>query len=527
MLYLTKFFRLYSLKSFFFSFPSALLLLLTSCTSTATSDTLKTASEKDEAKQLTQCIVNDRDYLLSLNTVWDEIRKDFDFSRDVDNYRVRRHLAIYDRRQKYFNTINERANRYLYHVAVEVRKRGMPSEIALLPVIESGLDPFAYSHGRAAGMWQFIPSTAKIFKLESNWWYEGRRDVSASTQAALDYLQRLEKRFDGDWLKALAAYNSGSGTVRKAIKKNKRLGKGTDYWSLDLPKETKDYVPKLIALSQLIADPEKYSIKLDPIPYAPYFDQVDTGGQIDLSQAASLAEVNTDDIYLLNPGFNRWATDPGKNRHLLVPYENKFIFEENIQTLPNEDRLSWTRYTIKSGDTLSVIAQKNKVNTDFLKSINNLNNNSIRVGDTLMIPRPLEKSSSYSLSQEQRKQALSHRKKAGKQRISYKVKENDSFWSIGKKYNVGIRQLASWNGMAPGDTLRAGQTLNVWVNNTSAAQRKVFRKVYYTVRSGDSLSRIAQKFRVSVSNIQSWNNLYNKKYLKPGQQLVLHVNVAK
>jgi membrane-bound lytic murein transglycosylase D len=473
------------------------------------------------------CEIEDPTYFATLDTVWDELRKDFVFSKGVNNSRVRRHLAIYDRRQKYFNTINERAEKYLFYVKEEVKKRGMPAEIALLPVIESGLDPFAYSHGRAAGMWQFIPSTAKIFKLESSWWYEGRRDVVASTDAALNYLERLHKRFDGDWLLALAAYNSGSGTVYREQRQNTKLGLPTDYWSLDLPKETKDYVPKLIALSQLVADPEKYSIALWPIPNAPYFDQVDPKGQIDLSQAAYLALVSTEDIYLLNPGFNRWATEPSKNRHLLVPHSNAFIFEENLNSLPTEERLAWERYTIESGDSLSTIAENNHINISFLKSVNNLSNNTIRAGQTLLIPKPLGKASSYQLSQEQRTQALRHKQKTGKKRLTHVVEKNHSFWSISKEYNVGIRELAKWNGMAPGDTLRENQRLNVWVNDDNLKYREVYRKVYYTVRNGDNLSSIATRFNVAVNDIKQWNDLQNQKYLKPGQKLTLNVNVAK
>lgn len=473
------------------------------------------------------CEIDDPFYLASLTTVWDELRKNFIFSKNIDNKRVEKQLAIYDRRQKYFNIINDRAELYLFYVKEEVEKRGMPAELALLPVIESGLDPFAYSHGRAAGMWQFIPSTAKIFDLESNWWYEGRRDVVASTDAALNYLQRLEKRFDGDWLLALAAYNSGSGTVFKAIQKNQKLGLATDYWSLDLPKETADYVPRLIALAQLIDDPAKYSITLKIIPNAPYFEDVDPKGQIDLAQAAELAQVSTEDIYLLNPGFNRWATEPEKFRNLLIPYSHRFIFQENLEKLPEDARLSWKRYTVKSGDALSTIATDNKINVAFLKSINNISGDHIRVGETLLIPKPFGKTSSYQLSLEQRQQALSQQEKSGKKNIRYLVRQNDSFWSIAKRYDVGIRELAKWNGMAPGDTLRENQTLNIWVDNAAPQQREIYRKVYYTVKSGDTLSRIASRFNVAVADIKSWNNINNKKYLQPGDQLTLNVNVAK
>ncbi len=504
-------------------------VLLNSCSSQTSTQPSRAELASDEtpiAVSLT-CEIEDSAYLNSLNSVWDELSKEFEFSVGVDNARVARHLFILDRRQKYFNTIGARGERYLYYVKEEVKKRGLPAELALLPVVESGLDPFAYSHGRAAGMWQFIPSTAKIFKLESNWWYEGRRDVVASTDAALNYLERLHKRFDGDWLLALAAYNSGSGTVYRARKKNERLGKDTDYWSLDLPKETRDYVPKLIALSQVVSNPSEYQIKLKYIPNSPYFDQVDPKGQLDLSQAASLAEITSEQLYLLNPGFNRWATEPDNNRALLIPYQQRFVFEKNLAQLDSKERLAWTRYTIKSGDTLSTIAAKHKINTNFLKSVNNLSSNNIGIGKTLLIPKPLKGASSYTLSEEQRMQALSHRKRSGKTKVSHRVKSKDSFWSISRKYGVGVRELAKWNGMAPGDTLKQNQILNIWVKNSGPQQRSIYRKVYYTVRSGDSLSKIAGKFNVSVKDIKNWNKLHGKKYLRPGDKLTLRVNVAK
>src|SRR5690606_30005882 len=212
------------------------------------------------------------------------------------------------------------------------------------------------------------------------------------------------------------------------------------------------------------------------------------------------------------PGFNRWATEPEKNRHLLIPYAHRFIFQENLDNLSEDARLSWKRYTVKAGDALSTIAANNNINVSFLKSINNISGDHIRVGETLLIPKPFGKASSYQLSLEQRQQALSQQEKSGKKNIRYLVKPNDSFWSISKKYGVGVRELAKWNGMAPGDTLRENQTLNIWVENTGAQQREIYRKVYYTVKSGDTLSRIASRFNVAVADIKNWNNINSNKY---------------
>src|SRR5690606_25387789 len=197
--------------------------------------------------------------------------------------------------------------RYLHHIDEQADARDMPLELVLLPIVESAFDPFAYSHGRASGPWQFIPSTGKHFGLEQDWWADQRRDIVASTEAALTYLQQLADRFDGDWLLALASYNAGAGNVSRAITRNRNAGKPTDYWSLQLPRETMAYVPKLLALAQIVRDPEQFGLDVPAIADEPYFTSIDVGGQIDLAQAAEMADISLEELYLLNPAFNRWA----------------------------------------------------------------------------------------------------------------------------------------------------------------------------------------------------------------------------
>ncbi|MBU2865196.1 LysM peptidoglycan-binding domain-containing protein [Reinekea forsetii] len=464
------------------------------------------------------------------------LRRGFVFDLTVEDPRITAQLKYYAKHQSYINRVSDRASRYMYHIVQEIEKRDMPMDLALLPIVESAFDPFAYSHGSAAGMWQFIPSTGKMYGLKQNWWYDGRRDVVESTRAALDYLDDLQRMFDGDWLLALASYNSGPGTVFKAQRKNRAAGKPTDFWHLDLPRETEAYVPKMFALAKLFHSPDVYGVELPIVPNEPFFAEVTPGGQIDLAQAATLADMELSEIYLLNPGYNRWATDPDGPDRLLVFADNKEIFEENIKNLPADSRLTWQRHTIKPGDSLLSIAKNYEVTVDVIRDVNKIRGNLIRAGDTLLIPVASKGDNYYSLSAENRlkvkQNALSG---SSKQRTDYIVRNGDTFWDISQKFDVSVQSIARWNNMAPKDILRPGQKLAIWTapsaNTTtknaiaSMQDREVVRKVGYVVRSGDSLSRIASKFNVRIKDIEKWNTITGK-YLQPGDRLTLYVDVT-
>ncbi|WP_428240885.1 LysM peptidoglycan-binding domain-containing protein [Gynuella sp.] len=466
--------------------------------------------------------------------LWLDMRKLFSLDIYHDDPRVKAQYNWYSKHPSYMTRVSNRSKRYIYYVVEQLKKRNMPGEIALLPIVESAYDPFAYSHGRASGMWQFIPGTGKIYGLKQDWWYDGRRDVIASTDAALDYLQSLSNRFGGDWLLALAAYNSGGGTVSRAIRHNKQKGLPTDFWSLSLPKETSAYVPKLLALSRIVWDTRTAGVSLPVLPKAPYFAAVDTGSQIDLAQAAELAEVELDELYLLNPGFNQWATSPDGPHRLLVPIKNAELFEQRLSEIPVKQRVTWSRYTIKSGDTLSTIAEKFGTTIDVIRNANHISNNIIVAGKTLMIPSSSLDKNQYTLSSDNRlasRQSYNPDSKS-KTKVVHIVETGDSFWEISRKYKVGTRELAKWNGMAPTDTLRVGQELVVWVDKnhqmvamTNTGGRNVIRKVGYKVRSGDSLSRIASRFNVTVSSLRKWNS-FDSKYLQPGDYITIYVDVT-
>jgi len=458
-----------------------------------------------------------------ITDVWERASAKFELNiPDVE--RVNAQRKWYLKHPEYMSRVVKRAKPFLFYIAEEIEKRDMPMELVLLPIVESAFDPFAYSHGRAAGMWQFIPGTGKRFGMDQTWWYDGRRDVIASTQGALDYLTYLNKMFDGNWLHALAAYNSGEGRVMRAIKANKRAGKPTDFWSLNLPRETRAYVPKLLALADILKHKDEYAFKWPEVENVPVIDVVDTGSQVDLAFAADLAGISLKELHGLNPGFNRWATSPDGPHRLVLPLEKASQFADALANIDKKERLNWVRHTVKSGDSLSKIAQQYHTTVKVIKQVNELDGSMIRVGQAIMVPVALQELNSYSLSQEQRLASLQS-SRSSKQKIRHTVRSGDTLWDIARKYKVGTKQLAKWNGMAPGDTLRLGKTLVVWQEGKSDAG--VTKRLTYTVRNGDSLSRIASKFNVKVSDISKWNALNTKRYLQPGQKLKLYVDVTR
>jgi membrane-bound lytic murein transglycosylase D len=455
--------------------------------------------------------------------IWQRIRSGYAIQNETLHPKTQAQLKWFLKHPDYMNRVVERARPYLHYIVEEVEKRDMPMEIALLPVVESGFQPFAYSHGRAAGLWQFIPGTGKVYGLDQNWWYDGRRDVIESTRAALDYLEKLHNDF-GDWQLALAAYNCGEGAVGRAIKKNEKLGKETDFWSLSLPRETSAYVPKLMAVTHLVNDPAAYNIDLNDVANEPYLTVVKTGSQIDLALAARLAEMSTDEIYQLNPGYNRWATTPEGPHRLVLPLTKAEKFKKRLAKLPKKERIQWARHKIKEGESLGVIAAKYKTTIDTIKQANDLHGNTIRAGRHLLIPVASAKPSEYSKTVNQRL-AEKQNKKSGT-KTTHIVQKGDTWWDLATKYNVSVRKLAAWNGKAPADTLSIGQKLVVWHAKPTKSSKTV-RTVNYTIRNGDSLWKISQKFRVSVAQVREWNGLSNRTLLKPGQNLTLYVDVTK
>jgi len=465
--------------------------------------------------------------------LWERLRAEYGLPA-VDHQWIDTERVWYADHPDYIMRVFTRAAPYLRYIIDQIEARGMPMEIALLPVVESAFDPFAYSHGRAAGLWQFIPATGRRFGLDQDWWYDGRRDPVESTRAALDYLQALNEMFDGDWLLAIAAYNSGEANVARAIRRNEERGEPTDFFHLRLPTETRTYVPRLIAIAQVVADPEGNGVELPYLPDEAYLVRIEMDRQIDLALASEMSEVDLTDLYLLNAGFNRWATRPDASG-LNLPIEKADLFRDRLAAMGDRALVSSTRYTVRSGDTLSGIADRNGTTVQQLREANGLSGTSIRVGQALMVPTPSAAADAYALSAEARLGRTLNTPR-GEQRTEYTVHSGDSLWVIAQRYGVEVRQLARWNGMAPRDPLAVGRELVIWLDGAQvglhsamAAQPSVedrIRRVNYVVRRGDSLSRIAGRFNVNVRQITRWNDIDPTRYLQPGQRLVLYVDVT-
>jgi len=460
------------------------------------------------------------------------LRDGFELKRE-DNRRIQGELKWFVSHPDYLDRVFTRAQRYLPHITSELDQRGLPLELALLPIVESAYDPFAYSHGRAAGLWQMIPGTAKRFGIKQNWWYDGRRDVVDSTRAALEYLEHLHTYNEGNWLNAIASYNSGEGNVRKAVRRNRAAGKPDDFWNLRLSKETSAYVPRLLALVEIVRDPAQFNVTLPFITDAPQFVVTDINTQLDLALAAELAGVDVDTVYTFNPGYNRWSTDPQGPHTLVMPVDVADDFSAALAEVPASDRVRWKRHKVREGEAISQIALQYHTTVASIRSANNLRGNTIRAGHYLLIPVATKPLTAYSKSADARLAKTQSRQRAAN-KVDHVVRSGESFWTISRKYKVTTRQLSAWNGMAPGDTLPVGRNLVVWTNadvaprtSPTTALGNTTRKLRYTVRRGDSLYLIANRFRVSIGQLARWNKIDKNKILRPGQKLTMYVDVTR
>lgn len=450
---------------------------------------------------------------------WPRLSEQLSFYELADKDAIDDREEWYSKHPYYLNTISKRASRYIYYILENIEERGMPADLALLPFVESSYDPFAYSHGHAAGLWQFVPNTAKHMGITQNWWYDGRRDVITATDAALDYLTELNRRFDGDWLLTLAAYNSGASTVNKAIRKNKAKGLPTDFWSLKLPKETRNYIPKLLALVNIYKNPASYNVSLPALPNRDHFVSVDTGSQIDLAQAAKLAEISVDELYRLNPGYNRWVTAPEGPHRLLVPVEKAKQFSNRLEKIEPQNRVRWQRYSVQRGDNLIAISRRHHVDVATLRASNQLDKDVLKIGQVLLIP---DAGNGVSPLKGINRRVASN----GASRQEYTIVSGDTLSAIANKYGVDSKQISSWNKLKQSSVIRPGQKLIVWAKTSKNSGQAIIRKVGYKVRSGDSLSLIASRFNLRIRDIAEWNSLKTSQYLRPGQSLTLYVDIT-
>jgi membrane-bound lytic murein transglycosylase D len=460
--------------------------------------------------------------------VFDRMRAGFAFD-EVQEPAIDQQLAWFEHNPDYLARCFQRAQRYLYHVVSEVEARGMPQEFALLPVVESAYEPFAYSVSRAAGLWQFIPGTGQRFGLKQDWWYDGRRDVVESTRAALDYLQALHDQFNGDWLLAIAAYNVGEAWVQRSIDYNQAHGLPTDFWHLNLPAETRAYVPKLLALKRLMAEPERYGLEFAPIPNEPYFTVVQTDSQLQLNVAAQLASVSYDEIVALNPGFNRWATDPDGPHRMLIPIDDADAFEAALKTLAPEDRLHYETHTVAKRETLAAIARQYDTSAAVIAKINDLPGGRVEPGQTLKIPSvsvQLPEKVMLAAARVDRPETDSGRRT---HQTVYRVRAGETLNSIARRHNIPVSTLARLNNLPPGDALYKGQRLIIKTSVRRFRDEGLGsgRRTLYTVRRGDTVFSISRQFQVSVAQLKTWNGLNKNHQIRAGQRLVMYVDAGR
>ncbi len=409
--------------------------------------------------------------------LWARIRAGYRLPT-LDSPRVQQQEAWFGRNPKYIQRLSKRAQPYLYYIVEQVERRGMPLEIALLPAIESAFRPHARSRARAVGMWQFIRSTGRRYGLKINWWRDGRRDVIAATKGALDYLQKLHKDFNGNWHLALAAYNAGEYRVKRAIAYNRQRGLPTDYQSLKLKRETLNYVPKLIAIANIISNPAKYNIELAAIPNKPYFAIVEIGSQIDLGVLASKTGIPARELHNLNPGHKRWATDPNGPHYMLVPVDKTEIVLTALNDLPVNKRIVWYRHTVRQGQTLGYIARRYGVSIAAIKRSNRLRGSIIRAGRSLLIPMSTRRIARHTTLRK-RKRVKRKPLPPPKDRVAivHRVQRGDTLWSIARKYRVYVGQLARWNTLSRRGILRLGQRLTVWVLPSQAPAVSISKNI--------------------------------------------------
>ena len=404
------------------------------------------------------------------------------------------HLRDIDKFEEYLND----SYYFLYFVIKELEKNNLPIELSILPYIESNYDPFSISPSGAVGMWQFMPRTGRLYELNKSWWSEDRHDPFKSTEAAIGYLKYLYQRFDGDIYLSIAAYNAGPSLVDKRINQNKRKGEDIDFWSLNLPTQTKNYVPKYIALRELILNPEKYGITLPNIPYDSVVQKIIIPGQVEILALSEYLEIKPELLYKLNAGYTKWASAPKDESIFFIPKEKYFLFSSEKNPFNKTNDINWISHTVNKGDNLWDLAIKYDTEVDVIKEVNYLNNDLLSINDNLLIPLGKTKSNNFIPYE------------------MYIVSEGDTLWSIAKKYNLNVNNLARMNSLNKNEYLQLGQQLSIGNKNIYRNMESKKRTILYSVKQGDNLFKISELFDVTISSIEEINKFSNPT-LMPGQ----------
>jgi len=436
--------------------------------------------------------------------IWDRLRDNFRIpDEQIQNNATQNYRKWYEKHPEHLNTVIENAQPYLEYIVSQVEEKDLPGEIALLPFIESNFDPFAYSHAGATGLWQMMPGTASGYGININWWFDGRRDLIESTDKALNYLTYLGDFFNENWLLAISAYDSGEGNVRKAIKKQ-RNKQEFNFWDLNLPKETKSYIPKLLAIKEIISNPEDHDIILPEVTNDPTFVMFEVNHQVDLNELAKMTGLDIKEIRKYNPGFRRNVTHPDIRSKILIPIKSKNIASSHFNKIKNSKykKPQWVRYNVKNGDTISQLAVDFESETNAIKAANKLKDYNLKIGQHLMIPtktidlKKINKMPQVDLN-------ITQDTIPGPKLKVHVVENGDTISTIAQKYKVTMSEIEFWNKIGPYHKLVPGDEITMWINRIAE------KASTYKVKSGDSLIKIAKRHNMTVKKLKNINNLHS------------------
>jgi membrane-bound lytic murein transglycosylase D len=445
-----------------------------------------------------------------VNDSWTVVRQHFSLNHELYRPEVQAQIHWLVSHPKYLNKLSQ-AEPYIYHIMSEIDKRHLPGEIALIPMLESAYNPLAYSGAGAAGLWQLMPQTGKELGVKGDWWIDGRRHIGSSTTAALNYFQYLNRFFHGNWLLAIAAYDCGEGNVKRKL--NNSSTTQQSFWALPMPEETQIYVPRLLALSEIIAHPEHYRIKLPYIPHQPYFEEIHVNKQLDLNQAAQLAGMNFKDFLKLNPGFNHWKTSPNVPAKLLIPKQHVALFSSNLAKLTNFPKISLIKHQVQHGETINSIAYHYHIHAQQLIQANQLKHDILSPGQQLNIPGQIASTQlpPYTPKKPMPKTAANTDLIAP---ITYKiihiVQKNEQLNHLMQKYKTSAEDILRWNHLQS-TVLTSGQKLIIW--------RQTNGVPFYIVKQGDTFLEIAEINHLPVESLKHLNPNINTQLLQPGQKI--------
>lgn len=452
------------------------------------------------------------------DNLWTSIRDNFQINHYASNPDVQTQLNWFMHNQAYLDRTARRAAPYMYYIYQQVKARHLPSELVLLPIIESAYNPFVSSSAGAAGLWQLEPGTARNFGVRQDWWYDGRRDINSSTKAALDYFTYLQNLFNGNWLLAIGAYNTGEGNIEAAVRHNARLGLNTDFWSLPLAAETKSYVPRLLALAIIVGDPGRYHIQLPPISNSPYLGEVEVSSQLTLEKAANLAGVSLDELKTLNPGYRRNTLDPNRPYKILLPIDRVNFFRDNLlhaSSTTNNNGL-WGHYKVQAGDTWKKISKEFSTPISLLQTINKTKVATPPVGNILLIPEN-EHNEGAIAAATATAQATQNQANLAAQVSTQVPVTTDTANSTSDDNNTPIAAPS----LSDATDLDKSAMQSYDRQNSHPSEGLHLIKVTHVVRRGETLSRVAAEYRISAEELAHWNHLSVHSSLYAGRKLTI------